>query len=62
MRLCKFFRCDVETELQQLELLKQENAKLKEKLAERQEVINKTNAYWKKRVAQVSATLRSRKL
>lgn len=59
MKLCKFLRCDSEIKLQKLE---QENLKLKDKLAERQEVINKTNAYWKKRVAQLSSTARSRKL
>ena len=30
--------------------LEKENQELREKLAERQENINKTNAYWKKRV------------
>ncbi len=31
--------------------LTNDNIKLKQKLEERQEVINKTNAYWKKRLA-----------
>lgn len=31
-------------------LLEQENSMLKEKLQERQQAINKTNAYWKKRL------------
>lgn len=61
MRLCKFFRCDAEIKLLQLEQLEQENLKLKEKLAERQEVINKTNAYWKKRLSHVTSS-RSKKL
>jgi hypothetical protein len=30
--------------------LQKENAELKQKLAERQEVINQTNAYWKKKL------------
>lgn len=30
--------------------LKKENAELKEKLQQRQEVINQTNAYWKKKL------------
>lgn len=32
-----------------LEELKKENIVLKQKLSEKQEVINQTNAYWKKR-------------
>ena len=39
------FSSDVNAE--QLEL---ENKELKEKLVEKQEHINKTNAYWKKRI------------
>jgi predicted nuclease with TOPRIM domain len=34
-----------------IEKLEKENAELKEKLAKRQEDINKTNAYWKKKLA-----------
>ena len=34
-----------------IEKLEMENKILKDKLAERQEIINKTNAYWKKKVA-----------
>ena len=30
--------------------LEQENSELKQKLVERQEAINKTNAYWKKKL------------
>lgn len=30
--------------------LERENAELKQKLVERQEAINKTNAYWKKKL------------
>lgn len=33
-----------------IKMLEQENQKLKDKLADRQQAINKTNAYWKKRV------------
>ena len=33
-----------------IKVLEQENQTLKEKLADRQQAINKTNAYWKKRV------------
>lgn len=32
-----------------IKVLEQENNELKEKLVERQQAINKTNAYWKKR-------------
>lgn len=32
--------------------LETENQELKEKLVERQETINKTNAYWKKKIYQ----------
>lgn len=32
-----------------MEELKKENVVLKQKLSEKQEVINQTNAYWKKR-------------
>lgn len=34
-----------------IERLEKENAELKDKLAKRQEDINKTNAYWKKKLA-----------
>lgn len=33
-----------------IKYLEKENTELKEKLVERQEAINKTNAYWKKKV------------
>lgn len=33
-----------------IEQLEKENSELKEKLVERQEHINKTNAYWKKKI------------
>jgi len=36
------------------EELEKENAELKAKLVERQEVINKTNAYWKKKLRALS--------
>lgn len=39
---------------QQIEDLKQENKKLQEKLLEKQEHINKTNAYWKKKLHSLS--------
>jgi hypothetical protein len=48
MKLCSILRCDTDLKLRKLE---KENLELKEKLADRQEVINKTNAYWKKRLA-----------
>jgi|TARA_R110000868_G_scaffold83012_1_gene234509 hypothetical protein len=32
-----------------LSFLEEENKKLKNKLQEKQEIINKTNAYWKKK-------------
>ena len=34
--------------------LEKENTELKEKLLERQEAINKTNAYWKKKVRELT--------
>jgi|694.fasta_scaffold14722_20 hypothetical protein len=36
--------------LKKIEQLESENKELKEKLVEKQEHINKTNAYWKKRM------------
>lgn len=33
-----------------VKVLEQENKELREKLVERQETINKTNAYWKKKM------------
>lgn len=39
-----------------IEDLKQENKKLQDKLVERQEHINKTNAYWKKKLHHVTRT------
>ncbi len=33
-----------------VKVLEQENKELREKLVERQEHINKTNAYWKRRI------------
>jgi hypothetical protein len=41
------------TILQENELLKTENNILKSKLAEKQEHINKTNNYWKKKMREV---------
>lgn len=35
-------------------LLEAENSQLREKLAEKQEHINKTNAYWKRRFQELS--------
>jgi len=37
-----------------IKVLEQQNKELREKLEERQEHINKTNAYWKKRVHDLS--------
>jgi len=39
------------------EQLEKENEELKAKLAERQEVINKTNAYYKKRIREINNRL-----
>ena len=36
--------------LEKIQELEQENKDLKDKLVEKQEHINKTNAYWKKRM------------
>jgi hypothetical protein len=52
MKLCSIFRCDSDIQLRKLN---DENELLKQKLAERQEVINKTNAYWKKRLASMKS-------
>lgn len=37
-----------------IKLLETENSQLREKLAEKQEHINKTNAYWKRRIQELS--------
>lgn len=42
--------------------LEKENEELKAKLAERQEVINKTNAYWKKKLREASQKPSKKKL
>jgi hypothetical protein len=39
-----------------IEELEKENSELKEKLVERQEHINKTNAYWKKKMNDINRT------
>ena len=39
-----------------IEQLEKENSELKEKLVERQEHINKTNAYWKKKMNDINRT------
>ena len=44
----KLFKCNSEEET-----LRKEIEDLKDKLNERQDVINKTNAYWKKKMHQV---------
>jgi peptidoglycan hydrolase CwlO-like protein len=44
------------------EELEKENAELKAKLVERQEVINKTNAYWKKKLRAVSQNSQKKRL
>lgn len=51
MSLFRLFNCGNDGELSRL---KEENKALKEKLAERQEIINKTNAYWKKKLSAAS--------
>lgn len=51
MSLFKFFNCSNDGEIIRL---KEENKVLKDKLAERQEIINKTNAYWKKKLSAAS--------
>lgn len=38
-----------------IKVLEQEVTELKDKLAERQEAINKTNAYWKKKLREVTS-------
>lgn len=38
-----------------IKVLEKENTELKEKLVERQEAINKTNAYWKKKLREVTS-------
>lgn len=40
--------------LKKIEQLERENKELREKLVERQEHINKTNAYWKKKMNDVN--------
>jgi len=55
MNLFKFLTCKDNDELLKLQ---QENKVLKDKLAERQEVINKTNAYWKKKLSALSKSKR----
>lgn len=51
MSLFRLFNCGNDGEVSRL---KEENKALKEKLAERQEIINKTNAYWKKKLSAVT--------
>jgi hypothetical protein len=48
MKFLKNLFCKSQTE--KLKKLEEENGVLKQKLEERQEVINKTNAYWKKKL------------
>lgn len=38
-----------------IKVLEQQVTELKDKLAERQEAINKTNAYWKKKFREVNS-------
>jgi hypothetical protein len=38
-----------------IKILERENTELKDKLAERQEAINKTNAYWKKKFREANS-------
>lgn len=44
-KLKEWFGCG-----EKLSTLEKENAELKEKLQQRQEVINQTNAYWKRKM------------
>jgi hypothetical protein len=37
-----------------IKFLEKENIDLKDKLVEKQQIINKTNAYWKKKVREVT--------
>jgi hypothetical protein len=37
-----------------IKFLEKENTDLKNKLVEKQEIINKTNAYWKKKIREIS--------
>lgn len=41
--------------------LEKENAELKQKLVERQEVINQTNAYWKKKLHEAKHQVKAKK-
>lgn len=43
-----------------VKVLEKENNDLREKLVERQEVINKTNAYWKKKLYDVQKKAKSK--
>lgn len=43
-----------------VKVLEKENQDLRERLAERQEVINKTNAYWKKKMYDVQKKVKSK--
>lgn len=43
-----------------IKILEKENKDLKEKLIERQEIINKTNAYWKKKLYDVQKKAKSK--
>lgn len=48
-----FFQLLTDSRAKEINKLKQEIETLKQKLEERQEAINKTNAYWKKKVSEL---------
>lgn len=48
-----FFQLLTGSRAKEINKLKQEIETLKQKLEERQEAINKTNAYWKKKVSEL---------
>lgn len=53
-KFCKLFNCTNDEALAEIKQLKTENTILKQKLADRQLIINRTNAFWKKKMAMIS--------
>lgn len=53
-QICKLFNCVNYDALEENKQLKTENIILKQKLADRQLIINRTNAFWKKKIAMIS--------
>lgn len=53
-KICKLFNCTNDEALEEIKQLKTENIILKQKLADRQLIINRTNAFWKKKMAMIS--------